>query len=146
MKTTKQAKIEVFGIIVVLLISLVFALGADKRQVNLGTFAAIKATVAAHSVTLSCTVPAGNVNGYNFYRGTVTGEENYTTPLNGSTVVTACSYADTNVVPNEMYFYTVKASCPTCSPVLSAASNEVTATVPADAQVNPPGGLTATAQ
>lgn len=146
MKTMKQAKIEVFGVIVVLLISLVFALGADKRQVNVGAFAAIKATVAAHSVTLSCTAPAGNVNGYNFYRGTVTGEENYTTPLNGSTLATACSYVDNNVSPNGVYFYTVKASCPTCSPVLSNASNEATATIPADSQVNPPGSLTAIAQ
>jgi fibronectin type 3 domain-containing protein len=97
----------------------------------------------AHSVSLTCTASTSTgVTGYNFYRGTSPGGES-STALN-STPVSTCSYTDTTVAAATTYYYVAKAYCPTCSPTLSAASNEATANVPADAQPNPPANLTVT--
>lgn len=100
---------------------------------------------AAHSVALSCTVSTSTgVTGYNFYRGPSAGTES-STPLNASPV-SACAYTDNAVTVGQTYFYVVKAFCPTCSPSLSVASNEVSGTIPFDAQPSPPTGVTLTAQ
>jgi len=60
-----------------------------------------------------------NAIGYNVYRGTVAGGEDYTNPVNGSTPVTTPDngpgtnnmfmYSDTKVTDGTEYFYTVKA-------------------------------------
>lgn len=100
---------------------------------------------AAHSVLLSCTASTSTgVTGYNFYRGATSGGES-NTPLNASPTAT-CSYTDTSVIATQTYFYVAKAFCPTCNPSLSIASNEVSGTIPADPQPNPPTSVTLVAQ
>lgn len=118
--------------VVVLLILSSFSLAQVKAKVN--------RTLTGHSVTLSCTPSTSTgVTGYNFYRGLVSGQES-TTPLN--TVPTAsCGYVDSTVSALTTYFYTAKAVCPSCSPTLSVASNEVSAVIQGD-QPLPPTGLT----
>jgi hypothetical protein len=94
---------------------------------------------AAHTVTLSCTLPADWVagsSGINFFRGTSAGAET-TTPIN-STPVTSCAFTDPNVVAGQTYYYT---AVQVVSGLTSAKSNETNATVLPYA----PSGLTATA-
>ena len=77
--------------------------------------------VLGSQVSLSWTVPSGTVSGYNIYRGTTPGGENYSTPLNGGTLVATASYNDTTAIANTTYYYTVVAVNASGS---SAASNE----------------------
>ena len=67
-------------------------------------------------ITLYWTAVA-NATGYNIYRGTAAGGQNYTQPINGSTPVNAASYSgspmnmfsDTGLTDGREYFYTVTA-------------------------------------
>jgi hypothetical protein len=103
--------------------------------------------LAAHSVTLTWTASSDGVANpslaYNVYRGSATGAE-ATTPINASPVAAGCSgatctWTDANVTTASTYFYTLKA---TLNGVSSAASNEVSCTIPLAA----PSGLGAVAQ
>jgi len=67
------------------------------------------------------------VVGYNVYRGTTSGGES-TTPLNSSPI-NGTTYGDENVTAGAMYYYVVM-SVASNDVTLSAASNEVSATVP----------------
>ena len=90
-------------------------------------------------INLSWTPSSSPVTGYNIYRSTASGGENYNnTPLNGSTPWTSTSYNDTSC-PSDgaTYYYTVEAVSGTGS---SLPSNEASATTPLAA----PTGLTAT--
>jgi len=79
-------------------------------------------------VTLYWTALNG-ASGYNVYRGTTTGGEDYNHPVNGASPVNAASYSgspmdmysDTGLVNGTQYFYTVKA---VYGSTQSAASNE----------------------
>jgi hypothetical protein len=97
--------------------------------------------INGHSVTLSCTPSiSGGVTGYNFYSGATKGAES-STPLN-STPTSTCSWIDGTVIGTNTYWYVAKAYCPTCSPQLSVASNEIgPEVIPADAAPAPPTGL-----
>ena len=75
-------------------------------------------------INLSWTAPGGAVAGYNVYRGTTPGGENYAAPLNGGTLVGGTSYSDTTAVAGTAYYYTVKAVNAAGG---SAASNEAVA-------------------
>ena len=66
-------------------------------------------TALATGITLNWTAPSGAVIGYNVYRGTSPGGENYSSPLNGGTPVTATTYSDTTVAAGTTYYYTVEA-------------------------------------
>jgi hypothetical protein len=100
----------------------------------------LTATATAHSVTLGgCTDTAAGVQ-FNFYKGTASGGES-ATALNASPLAT-CSYTDTAVTALQTYWYVAKAYLSTASPSLSGPSNEVSATIPADAQPPAPTGLT----
>ena len=108
--------------------------------------AQVVAKATAHSVTLTWTASTTTgVTGYNIYRGTTAGGENYTTPLN-SALVTGTTYVDTTVSPLTTYYYTAEAYCPTCTPNSSVPSNEVSAAVPGNPQPSPPVLNTPTAQ
>ena len=59
---------------------------------------AVTATpISGSQVDLSWTAPGGTVTGYNVYRGTTSGGENYSLPLNGGTLVATTAYNDTTV-------------------------------------------------
>jgi fibronectin type 3 domain-containing protein len=93
--------------------------------------------VSASKINLSWTAPADAISGYNIYRGTSAGAENYAAPLNGGTPITATAYSDTTVNSGTTYYYTVEAINAGGG---SAASNEGSAlTCPAA-----PTGLLAT--
>lgn len=77
------------------------------------------------------------VTGYNVYRATTAGGENYSTPLN-SAPVTALFFNDTTDATGTTYFYTIIAIG--TGGALSAPSSEVSAQVPV-----PPSGPTAPA-
>jgi hypothetical protein len=99
---------------------------------------ALKATAGVHTVTLTWLASAAKgVTGYNVYRGTTAGGENYSTPVN-STLVNGLTFTDSTVSAMTQYFYTAKAFCPTCTPNASVPSNEVTATTPGDPQPDAP--------
>jgi hypothetical protein len=97
--------------------------------------------INGHSVSLSCTPSISpGVTGYNFYQGATTGAES-TIPLNVTPTGT-CSWIDGTVIGTNTYWYVAKAYCPTCSPQLSIASNEIgPEVIPADAAPAPPTGL-----
>jgi len=100
----------------------------------------LTATATPHSVTLGgCTDVTAGVS-FNFYKGTTPGGES-STPLNASPSAT-CSYVDTAVTALSTYYYVARAYLATASQNLSGPSNEVTATIPADSQPQPPTGLT----
>ncbi len=63
----------------------------------------------AGELTLNWTDAAHVVNGYNIYRGTTPGGENYASPINGSTPVTGTTYNDINFPASTTYYYTVEA-------------------------------------
>ena len=67
------------------------------------------------------------VTGYNVYRATAAGGENYATPLN-SAPVTSVMYYDTTDVVGTTYYYTVTAIG--TGGVMSAPSLEVSAQIP----------------
>jgi len=96
--------------------------------------------LGTHSVTLQgCTDATAGVS-FNFYRGTSAGAES-TTPLNATPQAT-CSFVDTTVVANAVYYYTAKAYLATAAPPgLSGPSNEITVTIPPDATPPAPTGL-----
>jgi hypothetical protein len=77
------------------------------------------------------------VTGYNVYRATTAGGENYATPLN-SAPVTTLFYSDITDVVGTSYFYTVVAIG--SGGALSVPSSEVSALIPV-----PPSGPTAPA-
>ena len=81
--------------------------------------------------------PTSTVTGYNVYRSTTAGGENYLTPLN-SAPVTTLFYNDTSDVVGTTYFYTVVAIG--SGGALSIPSSEVSALIPV-----PPSGPTAPA-
>jgi len=57
-----------------------------------------------------CGIARGTFTGYNIYRGTTPGGENYSSPINGSTMVTTTTYSDTTAVAGTTYYYTVEAN------------------------------------
>ena len=61
------------------------------------------------TINLSWTAPSEAVAGYNVYRGTTPGGENYSTPLNGNLPVTGTSYSDATGAAGTTYYYTVVA-------------------------------------
>ena len=136
-------KFSVF--LLLLLSSFCFAESNHQLQVNVKT--GHNASVTSHFVTLSWTAPTGNVAGYNIYRATTSGGQNYSTPLN-TTLIPAgtTTYTDNAVVGLGVYFYTAEAVCTTCNPQSSGPSNQVQATIPGDPQLNPPTNLTAVSQ
>lgn len=79
-----------------------------------------------------------NATGYNVYRGTASGEENYSSPVNGATPVTTrifsgsdiFTFTDTGLQADTEYYYTVKAITG-CGE--TQASNEDSATTSAGA-------------
>ena len=81
---------------------------------------------AAHTVTLSCTLPSdfGAGSGINFYRGTAAGAE-AATPIN-STPATTCAFTDPNVVAGQTYYYNATQVVGTLT---SPKSNEANETV-----------------
>jgi hypothetical protein len=76
---------------------------------------------------------------YNLYQGTSSGGE-AATPVNATPSAT-CSFSVTGLLGLTKYYWYVKAVCATCSPTLSAASNEVSGTTLADAAPAAPTGL-----
>jgi hypothetical protein len=83
----------------------------------------------SHDVILSWTASAtSGVVGYNVYRGNTSGGENLSSPLNGSTPINGITYTDATVTAGATYYYEVMAVG--SDGVQSAASNEVSATVP----------------
>lgn len=83
------------------------------------------------SWTQSPNPSCGPVTGYNVYRADASGAENFTLPL-ATVAATASTYDDTTVVFAHTYFYKVKSfdGVP-CGNGVSAASNEVSAVIPA---------------
>ncbi len=82
----------------------------------------------SHDVILSWTAsPTSGVIGYDVYRGTTSGGEN-STPLN-STLISGTSYTDESVMSGVTYYYLVTAVSSNGA-TQSAASNEISATVP----------------
>jgi hypothetical protein len=77
------------------------------------------------SWTAPTTPPA--VTGYNIYRATTTGAENFATPLNSSLITSPYFYDTTDVVGTE-YFYKVIAVG--TGGVLGTPSSEVSAQIP----------------
>ena len=80
-------------------------------------------TVSSSQINLSWSAVAG-ATGYNVYRGTTSGGENYSAPINGSTPLTTTSYSDTGLSASTAYYYTVDA---VNSAGTSAAGNEAAA-------------------
>jgi hypothetical protein len=82
-----------------------------------------------HDVIVSWTGSStSGVVGYNVYRGTSSGGENLSSPLNGSAPINGTTYADANVTAGSTYYYVVTAVG--SGGVQSADSNEANATVP----------------
>ena len=99
----------------------------------------LSATAASASqVNLSWTAPSGTIDGYNVYRGTSAGNEDYNNPINGGTLIATTSFSDTTANANTAYYYTVKAVSNAVSSV--ASSEAVALTMPAA-----PTGLSAAA-
>jgi hypothetical protein len=94
-----------------------------------------------HTAALSCTPSTtASVTGYYFYQGTTSGGES-STALN-PTPVASCAYTVTGLTGMTIYYWTAKAYSPTSTaPGLSIASNEASATTPADSAPLPPTGL-----
>ena len=91
----------------------------------------LAATPGNGSAALTWTAPASTggatILGYDVYQGTTTGGENYTTPVNGTTLVTTTSYTATGLTNGVTYYFTVKAVNAVGG---SAASNEATSSAP----------------
>jgi hypothetical protein len=97
-----------------------------------------------HAVNLLWGQSSSSNVGYNVYRGTSPGAEDFTTPLNGGTPIqstnTNITYSDAAVSGGATYYYKVKAVDLT-SGLESTPTNEVTATVPNPQPPQPPGTL-----
>jgi len=122
--------------------------GAAKNQIKIpgqnlkaAVTGSMNPAINGHSVSLTCTPSTSpGVTGYNFYQGATKGAES-ATPLN-VTPASTCSWIDGTVIGTNTYWYIAKAYCPTCSPQLSIASNEIgPEVIPADAAPAPPTGL-----
>lgn len=127
-----------------------FAIGQTKPVVHKATKVSktMKAKAGPHSTTLNWTASTFVCSGtmsYNVYSGASSGGENYTTPINPS-LINGFSFVDTNVVPLQTKFYTVKTNCSSSTPPLSVPSPEASGTTPGDAQPGPPTNVTATVQ
>ena len=96
----------------------------------------MKATATPHGTSLSwtatttvCTSPCTSIT-YNVYRGTTSGGEDLTTPINSSPI-TGTTYTDSSVTLGTTYYYVVEAvEAWTGSPLVSAPSNEASVTFP----------------
>lgn len=64
--------------------------------------------VSTSGINLSWTAPAGTVTGYNAYRGTTAGGES-ATPINGATLITGTTYANSGLAGGTRYYYVVRA-------------------------------------
>ena len=89
------------------------------------TVTACGATPAsATQINLEWLAFGGTISGYNIYRGTTPDGENYSTPLNGGTLVTTTTYNDATASANTTYYYIIEAVTASGS---STASNEINA-------------------
>jgi hypothetical protein len=79
-----------------------------------------------HSATLTWAASVTANVTYNVYRGSTSGGEDMTTPINPS-AISALSYTDSNVTAGSQYFYVVEAVDGSGN---SVPSNEVMATIP----------------
>jgi titin len=99
--------------------------------------AGLSATPGNATVALSWTAPADGgspVTGYNVYEGATAGGENYSKPVNGSTLVEPTTVTVTGLTNAKTYYFTVKAVNAVGS---SAPSNEAWA-IPAATVPGPP--------
>ena len=95
----------------------------------------LTATPGDTTVVLAWTAPKTNggsaITGYNVYEGTSAGGENYSSPVNGGTLITTTTTTVTGLTNATAYYFTVKATNAVGS---SGASNEAwaipAATVP----------------
>jgi phosphodiesterase/alkaline phosphatase D-like protein len=98
----------------------------------------LSATPGNTTVALTWTAPTDNggsvITGYNVYEGTSVGGENYSTAVNGSTLIATTTYSVTGLTNATKYYFTVKAVNAIGS---SAPSNEAWAT-PAATVPGPP--------
>jgi titin len=124
------------------------ALGASASLAATATAplapAGLVATPGNATIALSWTAPADGgspITGYNLYQGTSSGGENYSTPVNGKTLITATTATVTGLANAKTYYYTVKA-VNAVGP--SPASNEAWA-VPAATVPGPPKNVAAAA-
>src|ERR1700677_2918800 len=92
-----------------------------------------------HTAQVSGCVDTTSGVTFNLYQGTTSGGES-STPVN-ATPSASCNFNVTGLLGLTKYFWYVKAFCATCSPTLSAASNEVSGTTLADSQPAAPTGL-----
>lgn len=68
-------------------------------------------TLNWNASTVSCTPTPCTplpVTGYNVYRATNSGMQNFSTPLNGTVPLTNTTFIDTTVFDNQTYYYKVK--------------------------------------
>jgi titin len=104
----------------------------------------LSATPGNTTVALTWTAPTDNggsvITGYNVYEGTSVGGENYSTAVNGSTLIATTTYSVTGLTNATKYYFTVKAVNAIGS---SAPSNEAWAT-PAATVPGPPRSVVAT--
>src|ERR1019366_1116609 len=64
------------------------------------------------TVVLSWTAPGDGgspITGYNVYKGATAGGENYSTPVNGSTLIKPTTVTVTGLTNGKTYYFTVKA-------------------------------------
>ncbi len=116
-----------------------------------GLQAQVVPAVSGFQIVLTWTAPATGyaVSGYNIYRGTVSGGEDISLPINGATPITSTTYTDTAVGLGSTYYYIVS---PINDEGEGTASNEVSATpidtptiaTPAAASPSPVTGKTTT--
>lgn len=100
--------------------------------------------VTSHSVTLNWVQStSAGVTANKVYRSSISGGNYVLLFTSTSPIIT---YQDTSVSANQTWFYVTTAVCPTCSPVESVNSNETRQVVAADAQPQPPTGLTSSSQ